>query len=215
MSDVGLHDKLKVFISYSRKDSAAFVDDLVVGLEDRGFAPILDRHDIEPGEPWEARLGGLIEQSDTVVFVVSPEAVKSERCDWEIDKTLALSKRLLPVIHKSVPDVEIPPKLSELQFVHFDTAPGVMRPLRELADALRVDLHWIREHTRLGEFAHAVGGAGTSGIAAFARRRPRRSESMDGRPQGGSTRDHRRAARLCQGQRGGGGHAAREGTRAT
>ena len=28
-----------------------------------------------------------------------------------------------------------------------------MRPLRELADALRVDLHWIREHTRLGEFA--------------------------------------------------------------
>jgi hypothetical protein len=71
-------EKLKVFISYSRKDSAAFVDDLVVGLEDRGFAPMLDRHDIKPGEPWEARLGGLIKLSDTVVFVVSPEAVKSE-----------------------------------------------------------------------------------------------------------------------------------------
>jgi hypothetical protein len=28
-----------------------------------------------------------------------------------------------------------------------------MRPLRELADALRVDLQWIREHTRYGEFA--------------------------------------------------------------
>ena len=37
------------------------------------------------------------------MFVVSPEAVKSERCDWEINKTLALSKRLLPVIYKSVP----------------------------------------------------------------------------------------------------------------
>ena len=169
-----------------------------MGLEDRGFAPFLDRHDIEPGEPWEARLGGLIEQSDTVVFVVSPEAVKSERCDWEINKTLALSKRLLPVIHKSVPDVEIPPKLSELQFVRFDTAPGVMRPLRELADALRVDLDWIREHTRLGELADALGQAGTSRIAAFARRRNRRREDMDGRPQRGSARDHRRAARLHQ-----------------
>src|SRR6478672_7529520 len=153
MAEAGAGEKLKVFISYSRKSSDAFVDDLVVGLEDRGFAPMLDRHDIEPGEPWEARLGGLIEQSDTVVVVVSPEAVKSERCDWEINKTLALSKRLLPVIHKSVPDVEIPPKLSELQFIHFDTAPGVMRPVRELADALRVDFHWIREHTRLGELA--------------------------------------------------------------
>ena len=131
-----------------------------MGLEDRGFAPILDRHDIKPGEPWEARLGGLIEQSDTVVFVVSPEAVKSERCGWEIDKTLALSKRLLPVIHKSVPDAEIPPKLSELQFIRFDTAPGVMRPLRELAEALRVDLHWIREHTRLGELATRWEGRG-------------------------------------------------------
>ena len=67
--------KLKVFISYSRKDSAEFADELLAGLEVAGFEPFLDRHDIVPGEPWEARLGGLIEQSDTVVFVVSPEAV--------------------------------------------------------------------------------------------------------------------------------------------
>src|SRR5215467_9918533 len=113
-------DKLKVFISYSRKDSVAFADELVVGLEDRGFAPFLDRHDIAPGEAWEARLGGLIEQADTIVFVISPEAVKSERCNWEVDKTLALSKRLLPVIHKPVPDADIPAKLRELQFVRFD-----------------------------------------------------------------------------------------------
>jgi hypothetical protein len=153
MADAGSGEKLKVFISYSRSDSAAFVDELVMGLEDRGFAPILDRHDIKPGEPWEARLSGLIEQSDTVVFIVSPQAVKSERCDWEIDRTLALSKRLLPVSHKSVPDTEIPPKLSKLQFIPFHTAPGMMRPLRELAGALRIDLDWIREHTRLGELA--------------------------------------------------------------
>jgi hypothetical protein len=44
-------------------------------------------------------LGGLIAQSGTVVFVVSPEAVKSERCVWEVDKTLALSKRLLLAIY--------------------------------------------------------------------------------------------------------------------
>jgi hypothetical protein len=113
MADAGAGEKLKVFISYSRRDSVAFVDELVLGLEDRGFEPILDRHDIKPGEPWEERLGGLIEQSDTVVFVVSPEAVKSERCGWESDKTLALSKRLLPVIYKSFADAELPPKLSK------------------------------------------------------------------------------------------------------
>jgi hypothetical protein len=36
MADAGAGEKLKVFISYSRRDSAAFADELVVGLEDRG-----------------------------------------------------------------------------------------------------------------------------------------------------------------------------------
>ena len=153
MADVSAGEKLKVFISYSRRDSAAFADELLAGLEVAGFAPFLDRHDIAPGEPWEERLGGLIEQSDTVVFVVSPEAVKSERCVWEVKRTLGLSKRLLPIIYISVPDDLIPEELSRLQFVRFDTGRGVTRPLAELAEALRQDLDWVREHTRLGEIA--------------------------------------------------------------
>ena len=78
MANADASEKLKVFISYSRKDSVAFADELVFGLELVGFAPFLDRHDIAAGEDWEARLGGLIAQSDTVVFVVSPEAVTSK-----------------------------------------------------------------------------------------------------------------------------------------
>ena len=211
MNDAGAGEKLKVFISYSRKDSAAFADELVAGLEYGGFAPFLDRHDIAAGEEWEARLGGLIEQSDTVVFIVSPEAIKSDRCVWEVDKTLALSKRLLPVIHIAVPDSLIPEKLSRLQFVRFDAGRGVTRPLQELADALRQDLKWIsRAHATWGN-RDALGHARTSRIAALTRRRYRRSEEMDGRPQRSSARDNRRTARLYQGQRGGRGRASREG----
>ena len=153
MSDAGAGEKLKVFISYSRRDSAAFADELVAGLEFGGFAPFLDRHDVAAGEDWEARLEGLIVQSDTVVFVVSPEAVKSERCTWEVDRTIQLSKRLLPVIFKPVPEHHIPEKLRRLQFVRFDGGAGFARPLSQLAEALRADLGWIREHTRLGELA--------------------------------------------------------------
>src|SRR6516162_1378381 len=128
MSDAGAGEKLKVFISYSRRDSAAFADELVAGLEFGGFAPFLDRHDIAAGEDWEARLGGLIAQSDTVVFVVSPEAVKSDRCVWEVDRTIELSKRLLPVIFKPVPEDDIPKKLSRLHLVPFNAGGGKPRP---------------------------------------------------------------------------------------
>ena len=117
MSEAGAGDKLKVFVSYSRRDSAEFADELVEGLELAGFAPFLYRHDISAGEDWEERLGGLIAQADTIVFVISPESVKSERCGWEVDKTVALSKRLLPVIHKTVPDNDIPEKLRRLLMI--------------------------------------------------------------------------------------------------
>src|SRR5262245_54672844 len=140
MAEAGAPEKLKVFISYSRRDAAEFADELVAGLEYGGFAPFLDRHDIAAGEEWEARLDGLIAQSDTVVFVISPESVKSERCVWEVERTLALSKRLIPVIHKAVPDADIPETLRRRQFVRFDIGRGVTRPLAELAEALRFDL---------------------------------------------------------------------------
>jgi formylglycine-generating enzyme required for sulfatase activity len=153
MADADAGEKLKVFLSYSRKDSAAFADELVAGLEVAGFAPFLDRHDIAAGEDWKARLDGLIAQSDTVVFVVSPEAVQSEICTWEVDRTLELSKRLLPVVFKTLPERDIPEKLRRLQFIRFDGGAGFARPLAQLAEALRVDLPWIREHTRLGDTA--------------------------------------------------------------
>jgi hypothetical protein len=151
MSNADTGEKLKVFISYSRRD-ADFADELVAGLKLAGFAPFLDRHDIDPGEDWKSRLAGLIERADTVVFVISPEAVRSEHWRWELDRTVALSKRLFPVIFKAVPDIEIPEQLRRRQFVQFDTA-SKYRPLSELAEALGRDIEWIREHTRLGELA--------------------------------------------------------------
>jgi formylglycine-generating enzyme required for sulfatase activity len=153
MSQTVTSDKLKVFISYSRRDSSDFAEELLAGLELAGFAAFLDRHDIAAGEEWEARLGALIRQADTVVYVVSPESVKSPRCEWEVQRALAETKRVLPVIFKSVPDADIPAELQKRQFIRFDSVPGITRPLAQLADALRQDLDWIREHTRLHELA--------------------------------------------------------------
>jgi formylglycine-generating enzyme required for sulfatase activity len=144
-------EKLKIFISYSRQDSNQFVEELSAGLELVGFAPFFDRHDIIAGEDWEARLTGLIQEADTVVFVISPRAIKSDRCLWEVETALTKTKRLLPVISEAVADAEIPEQLRRRQFVSFDSSPGFTRPLTELSKALRQDIDWIREHTRLGE----------------------------------------------------------------
>src|SRR5215470_16836776 len=111
--------KLKVFISYSRKDED-FAQDLLEGLEVAEFEPYLDKHDIAAGEDWEARLGRLIEAADTVVFVISPDAVASERCAWEVECTVNLKKRLLPIVFRRVEEAQVPPHLKQLNYIYFD-----------------------------------------------------------------------------------------------
>jgi hypothetical protein len=48
----GADGKLKIFISYSRKDED-FAQELLAGLELAGFEPYLDKHDIAAGEDWD------------------------------------------------------------------------------------------------------------------------------------------------------------------
>jgi len=68
--------RLRVFISYSRKDED-FAQELLGGLELAGFEPYLDKHDVERGADWEERLNALILMADTVVFIISPRSVRS------------------------------------------------------------------------------------------------------------------------------------------
>src|SRR5262245_12010422 len=85
--------KFRVFISYSR-DDLDFADQLNAALHACGFDCVMDRHDIPGGEVWKQRLGTLIREVDTVVFVLSPTSARSEICAWEVEEAERLGKRI-------------------------------------------------------------------------------------------------------------------------
>jgi hypothetical protein len=149
--------KTNVFISYSRKDSEA-ADRLHAALTAQGLNPYLDKHDIAAGEDWKARLGGLIESADTMVFLISPDSIASEICDWEINHAELRGKRILPVMARDAQNV--PERLQRLNYVFMRTPEEETASLPRLADALAVDIGWIRAHTRYGEDAGEWDGAG-------------------------------------------------------
>lgn len=145
--------KLKVFISYSRIDSD-FAEDLLVALKACGFEAYLDKHDIAPGDVWERRIGRLIEAADSMVFVVSPDSVKSDRCADEIAIGEDRGKRILPVVWRATEEATTPERLSRLNYTFFSgEGRSFAKGLAQLASALNSDIDWIREHTRLGELA--------------------------------------------------------------
>src|ERR1700730_10811062 len=106
-------NRAKVFVSYSRKDTA-FAQMLVSALAERSFDAFLDKTDIAPGEPWKERLAGLIAAADTVIFTVSPDAVASPICAWELAESERLGKRIIPIVARRIADAEAPAALSRL-----------------------------------------------------------------------------------------------------
>ena len=151
-------DAASVFISYSRKD-LAFVDRLQTALETRGINAAVDREAIAKGEEWWTRIRQLIEEADTIVFVLSPDSVASAVCQDEVDYAETLNKRFVPVVARDVAGFDVPAQLSKLNYIHFITMPAVGATgdfdtaADELAEAISTDIGWIREHTRIGVLA--------------------------------------------------------------
>ena len=108
--------KAKVFISYSRKD-IAFADKLDAALRARGFEPLIDRTDILAFEEWWKRVEALIGRADTVVFVLSPDAVRPESiARKEVAFAASLNKRFAPIMFRLVEDKTSPRRTRKAEF---------------------------------------------------------------------------------------------------
>ena len=125
----------------------------MAALETCEFECVIDRQDIPAGEDWRKRLGDLIVEADAVVFVLSRAAARSSTCIWEVDESVRLGKRILPVIGKPLGGASLPPRLQDLQHIFFYQEPAEPRSgwgngLKRLVEALNTDIEWLRKHTR-------------------------------------------------------------------
>src|SRR5262249_29531449 len=145
-------EKLRVFISYSR-DDLKFADQLDAALNACSFECLIDRHGISGGEDWKRRLGNLISEADTVVFVLSPNSASSETCNWEVEEAARLNKRILPTVCRPLEGASPPARLRDRNYIFFYDEPkvpgsGFGTGLADLVTALNTDFDWLREHTR-------------------------------------------------------------------
>jgi formylglycine-generating enzyme required for sulfatase activity len=154
--------RAKIFISYSRKDTA-FADRLEGALRARGFETLIDHNEIYALEDWWNRIQALIGRADTIVFVLSPDAIVSDVTSKEVAHGAALNKRFAPVVWRPVEAHSVPEALRRLNFVFFDDAARFEQSADQLAQALQIDISWIRQHTEYGEAARHWSAAGRPG----------------------------------------------------
>ena len=139
-----------VFISYSRRDSEEFVQRLNGALADAGLDVWVDLEDIPAASDWERDLKDGVLESEAFCFVISPGSVASVHCLNELGEAESRKKRMVPVIHRSVEDREVPPALRRLNWIpqrgHFED--DFDRNVQTLVEAIRTDQEALRAHTR-------------------------------------------------------------------
>lgn len=122
----------ETFISYSRKD-INFVARIEDKLRAAGIDPWIDKEDIPSGVLWRQEILVGIQFCQNFIYIISPDSVRSQYCDMELDHALALNKRIIPIVCQLDPGVRA--AVAELNWIFFNNFDRGIQDLLELLDS--------------------------------------------------------------------------------
>lgn len=89
----------QVFISYSRKD-LSFVEQLAADLKSAGFDVWYDVSGLRGGSRWRFEIENAIRNSESAIFVLSPDSIASEWVEREFLFSSNLKRKLIPLMYR-------------------------------------------------------------------------------------------------------------------
>ncbi len=137
-----------VFISYSRADSE-FARRLADEMSARGRDAWRDVDDIHPAEEFWPTIQRAIEEAHGVIFILTPDFLRSDYCRREFDHAALHQKRAIPVLRRQIEPGLVPLPLARLNWIAARDSDGFSDAVDDIVLALDTDLAWVRTHTRL------------------------------------------------------------------
>ena len=122
----------RVFISHVHSDSdwvRGFVDQLLSAGQDVWSF----EREVALGEPWADKVENGLRNSEYIVLVVSPGSVNSSWFNFELGASLAMGKRVIPIVAKELKAGDLPGPLRSMRCIVKDSPEAAAR---EVVDAL-------------------------------------------------------------------------------
>ncbi|MDJ0703564.1 MAG: TIR domain-containing protein [Leptolyngbyaceae cyanobacterium MO_188.B28] len=105
-----------VFLSYAEEDKAV-MENVRRSLRREGFTVWTNTTDIQTGVAFQQAIDQGIEEADNLVYLLSPDSLKSEYCQRELDYASSLNKRVIPLLARPTELTQIPDVLRALQYI--------------------------------------------------------------------------------------------------
>jgi len=137
-----------LFISYSRKD-IDLARKLTETLNAQGLDTWIDWEGIPPTRDWWQEIEKGIEEADVFLFLLSPDSIKSEVCNREIEHAAKNGKRLIPIVVRDIKADDSPAKLSILNWIFLRESDDFDTGFNKLITAIKTDYEWVQIHRQL------------------------------------------------------------------
>ena len=132
---------MKVFISHVYTDDP-FARKVAAGLEGVGLEVWDATREILPGDNWADRVAQALKESEAMVVLLTPDALRSSSVRWEIEYALGeqnYRNRLIPVLigdPEDIPKENVPWILRRLQMIDMNEYVEEEEGINQIAQAL-------------------------------------------------------------------------------
>ena len=147
------NNALRVYICHTRADTG-FATELLTCLKTCGFSPYFSIGVQDQLRPPKEIIDNQISDCDTVLFILSPDALNDRNATDELETAYLKGKRIYLIPIKPISASEAPEALLELPFVSFHSNTSFASNLDTLVNKLNANKEWIQEHTRLHRLAN-------------------------------------------------------------
>ncbi|MBZ0275597.1 MAG: TIR domain-containing protein [Anaerolineae bacterium] len=135
-----------VYIAYAHKDGTRLAQRINDGLKSAGFQSWFDRERLDPGAEWQKTIDGAIRDALAVVFIITPESVRSEFIlKVYLEAFKRYNKQIFPVLGGDVQESDMPDLIRNYQWIDF------RRDFEKSLSRLVAVLHRLDDESRLEE----------------------------------------------------------------
>ncbi|MEO1693513.1 MAG: toll/interleukin-1 receptor domain-containing protein, partial [Cyanobacteria bacterium J06631_6] len=106
----------QVMLSYADEDKAT-MEKIRNSLRREGITVWTNTTDIQTGKDFVDSFKRGIEKADNLVYLLSPNSIKSSYCQQELDLAVKYNKRIIPLLVHKTDEIELPYSLRNLQYI--------------------------------------------------------------------------------------------------
>ncbi|NES99106.1 MAG: TIR domain-containing protein [Sphaerospermopsis sp. SIO1G1] len=138
----------QVLISYADQDRE-MMEKIRASLRRESITVWTNMTDIYPGENFEKSIKRGILKTDNIVYLLSPDSLKSTYCQQELDLALSWNKRIVPLLIGKVEETDLPSSLRNLQYIDLTdnlVEDDYLSDESELLKILQEDANYYNQH---------------------------------------------------------------------